>query len=329
MSNLLFDSEPLLVNTDLAVIIGLNEAIVLQQIHYWLNINQKAKKNYYESKYWTYNSVAEWKKQFPFWSYETVKRTLLSLRKINLLTTGSFNKAGFDKTLWYTIDYEWLNELHEFYKRKISEPNNDETIQLEKDWITNLYKLYKNKSAKANNPETLENTHWVKMTQRVEQNEPMDKGNLLQPIPETTTEISKENNLSIDQTQKTTDKMDRSLLSEKSQSNYKEIIAENIELEALKADNPHDYIVDDIYNLMIDTVQTKASTIRIGKEDKPRDIVKSVFLKLNQGHVEYVIEQLRSYASEIKNTKAFTLTCLYNAYSTSNISILSKMKNRE
>ncbi|CDR62149.1 hypothetical protein [Staphylococcus schweitzeri] len=101
MNKLLIDDYPIQVLPKLAELIGLNEAIVLQQIHYWLNNS----KHEYENKKWIYNSYKNWEAQFPFWSNVTIRRTISSLEKQKLLLTGNFNKVGFDKTKWYTINY--------------------------------------------------------------------------------------------------------------------------------------------------------------------------------------------------------------------------------
>jgi len=124
---LLLDEYPLIILPQLATAIGLNEAIVLQQIHYWLKINELSAKetHFRDGRWWTYNSVAQWCDQFPFWSYETIKRTLISLRNPHpqkskrsrrarrgpLLLTQNYNTAGFDKTIWYAIDYDELGKL--------------------------------------------------------------------------------------------------------------------------------------------------------------------------------------------------------------------------
>ncbi|PTJ72051.1 replication protein [Staphylococcus hyicus] len=107
MSKLLIDDYPIQVLPKLAEEIGLNEAIILQQIHYWLN----SSKHYHDGKKWVYNSYPEWQKQFPFWSERTIKRTFGSLEKQNLLHVGNYNKAGFDRTKWYSVNYETLNKL--------------------------------------------------------------------------------------------------------------------------------------------------------------------------------------------------------------------------
>lgn len=112
MSKLLFDEQPLVIDRTLARAIGLNEAIVLQQVHYWITINKKANKNFHEGKYWTYNSLPNWhKNNFDFWSFDTVKRTFSKLVKAKILITDNFNKDKRDRTLWYTIDYEVLETL--------------------------------------------------------------------------------------------------------------------------------------------------------------------------------------------------------------------------
>ncbi|MCO4341429.1 conserved phage C-terminal domain-containing protein [Staphylococcus agnetis] len=107
MSKLLIDDYPIQVLPKLAEEIGLNEAIILQQIHYWLN----SSKHNYDGKKWIYNSYPKWIEQFPFWSESTIKRTITSLEKQNLVHVGNYNKVGFDRTKWYSINYTTLNKL--------------------------------------------------------------------------------------------------------------------------------------------------------------------------------------------------------------------------
>lgn len=107
-SLLLLNSNPIVVIPELAALVGLNEAIVLQQVHYWTVQNQKTGKNCVDGHYWTYNTYREWQKQFPWWSIDTIKRTITRLVKRGILVTGTFNKAGFDRTKWYRINYDML-----------------------------------------------------------------------------------------------------------------------------------------------------------------------------------------------------------------------------
>ena len=104
MSKLLLNERPILVLPKLATKIGLNEAMLLQQIHYWATY----KKNLRDGFYWVYNSYAGWEEQFPFFSKATIGRALRKLEEMNLVIVGNFNKASFDKTKWYRVNYEEL-----------------------------------------------------------------------------------------------------------------------------------------------------------------------------------------------------------------------------
>jgi uncharacterized phage protein (TIGR02220 family) len=107
MSRLLINESPVMIIPRLAAKIGLNEAVVLQQIHYWLGIS----KHDIEGRIWVYNTYEEWQKQLPFWSVSTIKRTIRSLEMLGLVLSDNFNKMKMDKTKWYSIDYEKLQEL--------------------------------------------------------------------------------------------------------------------------------------------------------------------------------------------------------------------------
>lgn len=107
MSKLLINENPLQVLPSLAVKTSLNEAIVLQQIHYWLEKSE----HIHDGRKWVYNSIDNWCEQFPFFSKSTVDRTFKSLCDRGLLIKGNYNKSKFDKTNWYSIDYDRLGQL--------------------------------------------------------------------------------------------------------------------------------------------------------------------------------------------------------------------------
>jgi hypothetical protein len=104
MSKLLINEYPLQVLPSLAVAIGLNEAIVLQQVHYWLDRSNVQKKGHV----WVYNTVPQWQAQFPFWSADTVRRALANLKQRGLLVGECLADNSFDKTMYYRIDYAQL-----------------------------------------------------------------------------------------------------------------------------------------------------------------------------------------------------------------------------
>lgn len=104
---LLISESPLQVIPSLAVAIGLNEAIVLQQMHYWLvnKANSNDQRSYHDGTYWVFNTYEEWQEQFPFWSARTIRRTITSLQDQGLLIIGNYNKMAIDNTKWYTVNY--------------------------------------------------------------------------------------------------------------------------------------------------------------------------------------------------------------------------------
>ncbi len=106
LSQLLFNEPPLVISPSLARVVGLNGAIVLQQIHYWLQKSGHMR----NGVRWIYNTYKDWQEQFPFWSEKTIKRVIKGLKETGLIEIGNFNKLKIDKTNWYTINYEKVEE---------------------------------------------------------------------------------------------------------------------------------------------------------------------------------------------------------------------------
>ena len=112
--SMLFNFRPLASSTlSFATRIGLNEAIVLQQVNYW--INDKEQGVIHSGRRWVFNSYESWVKQFPFWSADTVKRAFTSLVKQGCLDVEQLNKSQHDRTNYYTInhDCELLNDAEQ------------------------------------------------------------------------------------------------------------------------------------------------------------------------------------------------------------------------
>lgn len=107
MSKLLLKDQPLLVLPALAVKVGVNGALFLQQLHYWL----KKSVNVQDGYTWVYNTNQQWLQQFPFWSLSTIQRIISKLEKEGLIIKGKYNRSKFNNTVWYRIDYEQLEKL--------------------------------------------------------------------------------------------------------------------------------------------------------------------------------------------------------------------------
>lgn len=101
--NLLIDEPPLQVLPSLAKELNsVDKAIMLQQIHYW----SLRSTNIHDGHKWVYNTVKSWHDQFSWLSEKTVQRYLKQLEDDSYLITSNFNKAKFDRTKWYRINYD-------------------------------------------------------------------------------------------------------------------------------------------------------------------------------------------------------------------------------
>jgi len=167
-SKYLINEDPVFFLPSLAVGIGLNESILLQKIHGWLQCTPKE----HIGRNWIYNSYKSWHEQLPFMSETTIKRTIKNLIDKKIILVENFNKNSFDKTLWYSIDYEKLNEIVETVdsvKMDYRGGQNDLTIvskwtdntnnnynnihnnkEIYKESFEQVWKLYPNKKGKEN-----------------------------------------------------------------------------------------------------------------------------------------------------------------------------------
>ena len=95
---------------------------------------------------------------------------------------------------------------------------------------------------------------------------------------------------------------------------YREIILDNIGYEYLIQDSHIDREqLDEIAELIVDTVCTARKTIRIAGDDYPAEVVKSRFMKLDSSHVQYVMGCMRENTTYVRNIKKYLLAALYNA----------------
>ena len=95
---------------------------------------------------------------------------------------------------------------------------------------------------------------------------------------------------------------------------YRQFILENIDYEILAADPQVDREqLDEITEIILDTVCTSRKTIRISSDDFPAEVVKSRFLKLNASHIQYVMSCMKENTTRIRNIKKYLLAALYNA----------------
>jgi len=301
---ILFDKHPLVVNKILATIIGLNEAIVLQQVHYWIQVNKNAGRNFHEGRYWTYNTYEEWNEQFPFWSKETIKRVFKKLRNMKLIIVDRFNVYQMDRTLWYTIDYDMLNSILKVSNESDSNEQND----------------------------SMDRT----------QNCPIDRVKLTPPIPENTTEISaeiispsvkmdrliyccKSEEESFENKACSYDKTD-GLMDNSAKNNLdpRSIVAK-CELE-----NIPEYYRDAVFKAILLLVHdiNNYENIKIGNTYVPKDIARAEIQKLDYYAIEHALEKFKeaTKTTKVKVPINYLKACIFNAISKINIDLDAEVR---
>ena len=82
---------------------GDREAVMISYFRYWIAKNKANNKHYYDGRYWTYSSISAFKKILPFYSEWQIRNILASLVKNEVIQEGNFNKAGYDRTKWYSF----------------------------------------------------------------------------------------------------------------------------------------------------------------------------------------------------------------------------------
>ena len=289
MSMYLFDEQPILANKALARELGLNEALVMQQINYWIEINKRSGKNYHDGKYWTYNSIRAWQENdFDYMSIDTVKRTFTKLAKAGYLLVGNYNKDPRDKTKWYTINNDKLEELFfEMNQRKMEEEKRGREQKLE---------------------------------------EPMHDGRILQPLPEITTKntteisqiISSYPSINPSQTKQSLTEEGRieGVKKEKSYSDsLEELRNQTGYYEHLSVGNNEiAELYDQILRILADVmILQPSSLVSINQVKLPASIVQERFRQLDCSHMDYLTQLLSENKSRIYNIRAFILTASYNA----------------
>lgn len=88
----------------LAKAFGVCGALLIQQIHYWCMV-KKAQGEKHDGNYWSWNTTKQLAEQLGCYEERTIKRVCMELRETGIVLIGNFNKMGYDRTLWYRLDY--------------------------------------------------------------------------------------------------------------------------------------------------------------------------------------------------------------------------------
>lgn len=95
---------------------------------------------------------------------------------------------------------------------------------------------------------------------------------------------------------------------------YENYFRKVLEIDLLMQQYPYDHeTLQEILDLLVDTVCTKREYIRIASDDRPREVVKSRLMKLDSSHIQYVLDCMKENTTEVRNIKQYLLAALYNA----------------
>lgn len=114
-------------NVRIACKLGLKEAIVFNHLASWITFNQDSDSNYYDGRYWTFNSIKKWAEGLPELSYKQVRDALDNLIENGYLLAGNYNKLPYDKTKWYALTDKGMKA----YGYEDIEPTHEDVLEAE------------------------------------------------------------------------------------------------------------------------------------------------------------------------------------------------------
>ena len=88
---------------ELAIEYGIVEAILINHFEYWIELNRANEKNFYDGRYWTFNSIKGMREIFPYLSEKKIRNALKNLQDKGIIITGNYNRFAYDRTLWYAF----------------------------------------------------------------------------------------------------------------------------------------------------------------------------------------------------------------------------------
>ena len=286
----LMDEQPVVVDRGLARIIGFSEAVVITQLHQWIEYNRKHKKNYKDGYYWTYGSMEKMHEEYfdILGSVRTVRRVFKKLEKNGYLIVDNYNKLNFDKTSWYRVNYEKFNEL----KKEYRDGQNDHT---DEDKMT---------------------------TSQVDKMTISDVDNLTTPIPNNKNIIknnnisyhSSSNNIIYSESEQVTDERlnDKENKNISSREKYnRQYFKDSFGYNRVSKDKQEE--VDKWITYAVDIcLMMPSEEIRIGMLNITAGELRDRLLELRYEHINNVLSKLNP-AIKVSNHKNYILFILYNA----------------
>lgn len=96
---------------EIACEVGMDAAVIYQNIYFWVEKNKANERHYYDGTYWSYNSVKAFCELFPYMSNSQIRRALKTLEEKGYIITGNYNKVAYDRTKWYALTEKGFAKL--------------------------------------------------------------------------------------------------------------------------------------------------------------------------------------------------------------------------
>lgn len=138
----LMDEQPINFYPHLAEILGVNEAIVLQQIWFYINVNRQneSERHFHDDKWWVYNSYKQWNaRYFPWLNPRAIQVVILNLEKLNILESMQGVEDRYDRRKWYTVNLKALEDVIQKASKDSAKSAPSSVQDLDDDNVQNLH----------------------------------------------------------------------------------------------------------------------------------------------------------------------------------------------
>lgn len=106
-------------NVGIAIDHGVEAAILIENLAFWIAKNKANNKNFFDGHYWTYNSAKAFSKLFPYLSNFKIQRLLVQLEAKGIIKSANYNKVNYDRTKWYAIVDESIIQIYTIHYAKL------------------------------------------------------------------------------------------------------------------------------------------------------------------------------------------------------------------
>ena len=164
-------------NVEIAKLYGIEEAVVLNNLFFWIRKNEANEQHFHDGRYWTFNTNKALSSLFPYISESKMFRVLKHLEEEGIILKGNYNKEKWDRTCWYSLsdkgllllNYQFQNEGMHFAEMKNGDLQNEVTIpdnkttdnkhkeedksskkKEDEEFVDRMYKLYPTHCPKRN-----------------------------------------------------------------------------------------------------------------------------------------------------------------------------------